>query len=150
MIAKWWGLTKKFVGDQFTTSNGDFDPARVWGYMVIGTGGMLYNWFEYYWVVTKGQPFDPIAYADGLIKVGAALLAAATGVWIKHGTEIPYNPNNPNQGGGGDDVVTQAVNAAQDQAQAVGQLAQTDIDQAKNVFDKLADFWRHIMTYFNK
>lgn len=151
-----WRAFKRFWHDQITTPNGDIDPARVWGYLIIGCGGMLYNFFEYYEVVIKGQPFDPNAFADGLIKVGTALLAAAAGIWIKKGAEAPYNPtvaaaNMPDDpgvqaaAGNPTDTDPQGTQMALDGMSA---LAQDEINQAQTVTASLKQLWHSIKNIF--
>lgn len=143
---------KRFWHDQITTPNGDIDPARVWGYLIIGSGGMLYNYFEYYTVVVKGQPFDPNAYADGLIKVGTALLAAAAGIWIKHGAEVPYNPEiaaaNMPDDPGVQAAVDDTVQGTQMTLDGMSNLAQDEIAQAQSLTDKLKQLWRSVKNIF--
>lgn len=147
-----WRAFKRFWHDQITTPNGDIDPARVWGYLIVGCGGMLFLFLEWYTVVVKNQPFDPSAFSDGLIKVGTALLAAAAGVWIKKGTEVPYNPEIAAANMPGDPGAQAAAGevAAQTQLSLDGMsnLAQDEINQAKTLADKLKQLWQSIKNIF--
>ncbi len=141
-------LWKKFFGDIFTTANGDFDIARVIPYMIVGSAGVIFNFLELYAVMVKNMVFDPVAFGDGLLKVGAALLAAATGVWIKNPTEVPYNPALAGQGG--PDAGSDAIAAAEEQVNNVGGLAQAEIAQTRGVMDQSVGFIKHVMSYFKK
>jgi hypothetical protein len=156
-----WRGFKRFWHDQFTTANGDFDPARFWGYSIVGAGGMLFLYLSWYSVQVKGATFDPSAFGDGLTKVGAALLVAATGVWIKHGTEVPYNPtvaaaNMPDdpgvQAAAGNDSAAPDPAAAAAGAQmtldGMSALAQDEIAQAKTLTDKLKQLWGSVKNIF--
>ena len=146
-----WKSFKRFWHDQITTPNGDIDGSRV-GLLIVLIGAGYYVYFEYYALVIKGQAWDPSAYGDGLVKVGAALLAAAAGVSVKSGSEVPYDPkiaaaNFPNDPG-----VQAAVNTAAQGAQmtldGVNALAQDELTQAKSFADKLKVVWQAIKGIF--
>lgn len=151
-----WRAFKRFWHDQITTPNGDIDPARVWGYLIVGSGGMLFLFLEWYSVVEKNQPFDPGAFSDGLIKVGTALLAAAAGVWIKKGAEVPYDPNiaaanmpgDPGAQAAATDASSDPVAATQLSLDGMSNLAKDEIDQAQTLADKLKHLWQSIKNIF--
>lgn len=146
-----WRGFKRFWHDQITTPNGDVDGSRV-GLLIILIGAGFYIYFEWYALVVKAQSWDPNAFGDGLVKVGAALLAAAAGVTAKSGSEIPYNPtiaaaNFPNDPG-----VQAAVDAGAEGAQqtlnVVSGLAHAEIAQAQSVTTSLRQLWHSIKSIF--
>lgn len=89
-----WKVISKVINDCFTSANGDYDPARVAGYGIVVLGGLVYIGLEIFVVVTTRQ-FNEINFATGLAGIGAALIAAAGGVWIKKSTEIPLKEDPP-------------------------------------------------------
>lgn len=94
LLKRFTEVTSKVLNDCLTSANGDYDPARVVGYGIVALGGLIYLVLEVYMVVTTHQ-FDEIKYSTGLAGVGAALVAAAGGVWLKKSTEVP--PKEPPQ-----------------------------------------------------
>ncbi len=80
-------LFKKVVHDCATSSNGDYDPARVIGYGLVSLGGLEFMVLTAYVAITKGT-FDGTQFAVGLTGISGALTAAAAGVWLKKTTEI--------------------------------------------------------------
>jgi hypothetical protein len=152
VMSLWKGF-KRFWHDQITTPNGDVDGARV-GLLIILIGGGFYIYFEWYAIVMKAQVWDPVAFADGLIKVGAALLTAAAGVLTKAGTEAPYNPsiaaaNFPGDAGA-QAAVAGVADSAASEVQSVAGLAQTEIQSSQGVLDSIVGFFKHVMAYFHK
>lgn len=82
-----WDLLKRVVSDCATSANGDYDPARVIGYLIVALGGLEFlviTAVEY----VRHDKFDALGFATALAGIGAALAAAAAGVWIKKATEI--------------------------------------------------------------
>ena len=82
---------KKALKDCFTSANGDYDPARVVGYLVvllgalIFMGGMVFN-------TIVDKRFDADAFMKGLSGLSLTMTAAAGGVWIKKSSEITPSP----------------------------------------------------------
>ena len=76
----------KVVNDCLTSSGGDYDPARVFGYGIIALGGLEFLILTAY-VTFKDGKFDGMQFATGLAAIGASLVAAGAGVWIKRQTE---------------------------------------------------------------
>lgn len=139
----------RFWHDQITTPNGDVDGARV-GLLIILIGAGSYIYFEWYALVVRAQAWDPNAFGDGLIKVGTALLAAASAVQVKSRSEIPYNPaiaaaNFPNDPGA---QAAMGADAAQATLNAVSGLAQSEIAQAQSVTQSLKQLWHSVKSVF--
>lgn len=88
---------RKILREVFTSSSGEYDPARLWGYGFCILGGTQYLITSAYVVITTGQ-FDPVAYATGLAGISTALVAAAAGVWIKRTAEKGEEPKEPPKG----------------------------------------------------
>jgi hypothetical protein len=84
-------LFGKVISDSFTSMNGDFDPARLFGYGFVLLGGLEFLGTTLYMVI-KTQHFDQVGFATGLIGISGALLAAAAGVYIKKTAEVPLTP----------------------------------------------------------
>jgi hypothetical protein len=146
-----WKFFKRFWHDQITTPNGDIDGSRV-GLLIVLIGAAYYVYFAYYAIVVKGQAWDPSAYGDGLVKVGAALLAAAAGVGVKSGSEVPYNPaiaaaNFPNDPGV-QAAVDKAAQGVQMTLDGVSTLAQDELTQAQTLAGRLKIVWQAIKGIF--
>lgn len=77
---------KKLVHQCLTNPQGLYDPARVAGYGIVVLGGLQYLILSAYIVIKDGK-FDGLSFATGLAAIGAALMAAAGGVWIKKSSE---------------------------------------------------------------
>jgi hypothetical protein len=86
--------TKKVIFDCMTSANGDYDPARVIGYGIVALGGLQFLVLTAYDTIIKGA-FDGAQFAIGLTGVSAALAAAAAGVRLKVGSEVPHEAAAP-------------------------------------------------------
>jgi hypothetical protein len=152
-MKKIWRGFKRFWHDQITTPNGDVDGSRV-GLLIILVAACFFIYFAYNAYVVKSQTFDPSGFGDGLVKVGAALLAAAAGVKVKSGTESPYNPqvaaaNFPDDPGAQMAAMeSAAANGAQQTVNAMGELAQTEISQADGFIASLKSVWQSVKNFF--
>lgn len=78
---------KKVIYDCCTSSAGDYDPARLLGYLVVVLAAMVFLVLTTYFALTTGK-FDSKDFALGLASISATMVAAATGVWIKKDTEV--------------------------------------------------------------
>lgn len=141
-----WRGFKRFWHDQITTPNGDVDGARV-GLLIILIGAGFYIYFEWYALTIKAQAWDPSAYGDGLIKIGAALLTAAGAVTAKASTEAPYNPavaaaNFPNDPGAQAAVGAEISN--------LSAQANNEVQQVSGVWNNVTAFYHHVKAFFNK
>ncbi len=77
---------KKLIHQCLTNPQGVYDPARVAGYGIVVLGGIQYLVLTAYMAIKDGK-FDGLNFATGLAAIGAALMAAAGGVWIKKTSE---------------------------------------------------------------
>lgn len=82
---------RKILHEVFTSSSGEYDPARLWGYGFVILGGTQFLVSEAYILITTGQ-FNAVEYATGLAAISTALVAAAAGVWIKRKAEKGEEP----------------------------------------------------------
>jgi len=80
-------ILRKVISDCLTSAYGDFDPARVVGYLIAAGGGIEFLALEAYATVRNGN-FDGVQFAAGLSGVAAVIAGAAAGVWIKRSSEI--------------------------------------------------------------
>ena len=77
---------KKVLKDSLTNSVGDYDPARVAGYLVVILGGLAFIGLSIYDTIVN-KKFNYEGYAIGLSGVAVTIAGAAAGVWIKKGAE---------------------------------------------------------------
>lgn len=77
---------KTLIHQCLTNPQGVYDPARVAGYGIVVLGGLQYLVLSAYMAIKNGE-FDGLNFATGLAAIGAALMAAAGGVWIKKVSE---------------------------------------------------------------
>jgi hypothetical protein len=77
---------RKLVHDCLTSANGDYDPARVVGYLVVVFGALEFLALSAYVTIKDGK-FDSMQYSAGLVAIAGVLVAAAAGVWLKRATE---------------------------------------------------------------
>lgn len=148
---KIWRGFKRFWHDQITTPNGDVDGSRV-GLLIVLVGAAFFIFLAWEAYVKKGQSFDPSGYGDGLIKIGAALLAAAAGVRVKGPSETPYNPeiaaaNFPDDPGA-QAAVAAGAGEAQAMVDSLSSLSQDEITQANSVLSRVRVFWTAIKSFF--
>lgn len=78
---------KRVFRDCSTSSNGDYDPARVVGYGFTTVGCFVFLALTVYDTIQK-KSFDAVGFAAGLAGVSSTLAAAAAGVRIKDSTEV--------------------------------------------------------------
>lgn len=78
---------KRVFRECSTSSDGEYDPARVVGYGFTTIGSFLFLVLTVYDTMLK-QSFDSVAFAAGLAGVSGTLAAAAAGVRIKDGPAI--------------------------------------------------------------
>lgn len=79
---------RKLVFDCLTNTHGNYDPARVVGYIVVVLASLEFMVLSAYVTIKDGK-FDGSMYAIGLASISTALIAAAAGVWMKKSTEMP-------------------------------------------------------------
>lgn len=74
------------LSDSFTSKVGEYDPARLFGYLPILLASFAFIGLSIYDTVVN-KKFDYAGFAMGIAGVGAALAGAAAGVRIKEGSE---------------------------------------------------------------
>lgn len=72
-----------------TTSTGDYDPARVIGYGVLGLGSLVFLGLTIADTVMN-RKFNYEGFTMAFLSIAAAIPAAAAGVSIKKSTERPF------------------------------------------------------------
>jgi hypothetical protein len=86
-----YSFIAKICGDMFTNWNGDVDPARLIGYLIVIIFAVLFIWLtilDTFW----HHSFNSMAFSTGAGVIAVQLLAAAGGVRIKQSSEIPLPP----------------------------------------------------------
>jgi predicted phage tail protein len=83
-----WKTFKQVVYDCFTNPYGDYDPARVIGYLIVILGALEFLGISM-WQYAVYNKFDSTGFAAGLASIGGTLAAAGVGVWIKSDAEKP-------------------------------------------------------------
>lgn len=84
-----WSTFKKVIKDCLTSANGDFDPARVFGYLILLVGAAMFIAMSGVQFALTPKTFDIFNFTKGLGAIALSLTAAAAGVWIKNATEVP-------------------------------------------------------------
>jgi hypothetical protein len=109
-----FNLLKLVLKDVFTSANGDYDPARLWGYGFTILGGTQFL-VSFAWVTYKTQTFDAVNFAAGLVGISGSLVAAAAGVYIKRNAEVPLDTTvKVTEAPGAGDATTTTVEASSD------------------------------------
>lgn len=81
-----WKLFKEVMYQSLTSHAGNYDPARVFGYIFVLMCCMTFLVFFIYESIKTGS-FDSTKFFGGVAACCTALGSAAAGVWIKNGSE---------------------------------------------------------------
>lgn len=100
-----WALIKRVTHDVVTTSNGDYDPARLFGYGFALAACLVFLANAITDLIINHR-WDPVQYSLGAVAMGGMFTAVAAGVRIKADTENPatpaqQQPHGPLTGSGG-------------------------------------------------
>jgi hypothetical protein len=90
-LAALWRFFAKVTSDMFSNWNGDVDPARAIGYLIVLMFSVIFAWLtilDTYW----HHSFNSMAFSAGVGVIAVQVIAAAAGVRIKQSSEIPMTP----------------------------------------------------------
>ncbi len=85
-----FAILRRVLGDCFTSPNGDFDPARVFGYGFVVAAATVFLVLTVYETLTKGV-FETEKFSLGVAAIASSIAAVAAGVLIKKSTEVPLD-----------------------------------------------------------
>lgn len=83
-------LIKRVFADCGQSENGDYDPARVFGYGFVVLSGTVFLGLTIYETMTTSV-FNTEKFSMGVVAISSAIAGAAAGVFIKRSTEIPLS-----------------------------------------------------------